>query len=117
MTEAQAKRLGELLARHREKQQLSLRTLADRADVDFAWLGRMEQGRYAQPAPERLVRLAEALDIDPVQIDRVSGNYMADSLPSVRTYFRSKEKATPEEIAEIEAAIRRIHKKHERRDQ
>ncbi len=116
MTEAQSKKLGELLIRTREAKGLSLRALAEQVDVDFTWLARIEQGRFTSPAPDRLVRIAEVLGIDPARIDRLTHNYLADSLPSVHTYFRSKEKASPEEIREIEAAIQRIHKKYERRD-
>jgi len=115
MTEAQAKKLGELLMHTREKQGLSLRTLAERVGVDYSWITRIEQGAFTNPAADRLARVAEALRIDPARIDRASHNYLADSLPSVHTYFRSKEKASPEEIAEIEAAIRKIRATHERR--
>lgn len=115
MTETQAKRLGELLVRERERQGLSLRVFAERADIPYTWLARIEQGKFTHPAADRLARVAETLGIDPARIDRLSHNHLADSLPSVHTYFRSKEKASPEEIAEIEAAIRRIHKKYERR--
>lgn len=116
MTEAQAKRLGALLVRSRERQGLSIRGLAERSDVPFPWLSRIEQGSFTHPAADRLARVIEALDIDPARIDRASHNYLAGSLPSVRTYFRSKEKASPEQIAEIEAAIRKIRKKYERRE-
>jgi transcriptional regulator with XRE-family HTH domain len=116
MSESQAKQVGALLARAREQQGLSLRDLAERSDTSYHWLSRIEQGKFTHPAPDRLARLAEVLAIDPVRIDRISHNYLADSLPSVHTYFRSKEKASPDEIAEIEAAIRRIHRKYERRE-
>lgn len=115
MTEAQAKQLGTLLLRSRERQGLSLRGLAERAGVDFSWLVRIEQGKFTTPAPDRLARVSEALGLDPARVDKASHNYLADSLPSVQTYFRSKEKASPEEIAEIEAAISKIHAKYERR--
>jgi transcriptional regulator with XRE-family HTH domain len=115
-TETQAKKLGKLLVRTRERAGLSLRGLAEQADIPYTWLARIEQGTFTHPAPDRLARVAEALGIDPARIDRLSHNHLADSLPSLHTYFRSKEKASPEEIAEIEAAIKKIHSKYERRE-
>ena len=115
MTEEQARKVGALIATGRAKKQLTLRDLAQRTGVPPTTITRIEQGEYSQPAPDNLARLIEALEIDPARIDRVSRNYLADSLPSVGTYFRSKEKASPEEIAEIEAAVKAIREKHARR--
>jgi hypothetical protein len=51
-----------------------------------------------------------------VAIDRASKNHLAESLPRVRTYFRSTAQATPEERDEIEAAIAEIQAKHSASD-
>lgn len=64
---------------------------------------------YGAPNPVHLARVAEALEIDPARIDEVSADHLAASLPSVRTYFRSKTKATPEQLDAIEAVLREIH--------
>lgn len=116
MTEEQARKVGSLIADGRAKKELSLRELAQLTGIPPTTITRIEQGNYRQPAPDNLARLVDALEIDPARIDRASGNYLANSLPSVGTYFRSKEKASPEEVTEIEAAVRAIRKKHERRD-
>jgi transcriptional regulator with XRE-family HTH domain len=115
MTEEQARKVGALIATGRAKKELSLRDLAQLTGIPPTTITRIEQGDYSQPAPDNLARLIEALEIDPARIDRVSRNYLADSLPSVGTYFRSKEKASPEEVAEIEAAVKAIREKHARR--
>jgi len=112
MTDHQATKLGALIRRARHKKGLSLFALADLTGFDDSWLQRLERGQYASPNPVHLARVAEALDIDPVAIDRASKNHLAQSLPSVRTYFRSTAKATPEQLDEIEAAIAEIHAKH-----
>lgn len=114
MTEAQATRLGQLLLRARTRRGWSLATLHQHTDIPEVWLNRVERGLYLQPAPERLAKVAEALDVDPVAVDRASRNHLAQSLPSVRTYFRSTAQATPEQLDEIEAAIAEIHAKHAR---
>jgi transcriptional regulator with XRE-family HTH domain len=116
MTEAQAHKLGQLIATTRERRGLSTRQLVRLADIPQTWLQRLEHGHFSHPAPDRLARLAEVLEIDPARIDRASHNHLANSLPSVGTYFRSKTKASPEEIAEIEAAVQEIRAKHERRE-
>lgn len=112
MTEAQAQRLGQLILRARTRHGWSLATLQEHTGIPDVWLNRVERGVYLQPAPERLAKVAEALAIDPIAIDRASQNHLAQSLPSVRTYFRSTAQATPEQLDEIETAIADIQAKH-----
>jgi transcriptional regulator with XRE-family HTH domain len=112
MKEVQAQRLGQLILRARARRGWSLETLHEHTGIPSVWLNRVERGVYLQPAPERLAKLAEALGIDPIAIDRASQNHLAQSLPSVRTYFRSSAKATPEQLDEIEAAVADIQAKH-----
>lgn len=116
MKEAQALRLGQLILRARTRRGWSLATLQEHTGIPDVWLNRVERGLYLQPAPERLAKVAEVLGIDPLAIDRSSQNHLALSLPSVRTYFRSTTKATPEQLDEIEAALAEIHAKHADRD-
>ncbi len=115
MTQAQATRLGELIRSAREAKGLSLRTLESKTGVARTWLVYVEAGRSLEPSPDRLARVAEALEIDPADIDGVSGGYLARSLPTVRTYFRSKGKATQAELDELEHVIAEVQAKHRRR--
>jgi len=112
MTDAQAKRLGRLIQQARLAKGWSLVTAMEHTGIDSSWLNRLERGMYADPAPDRLALLAEALGIDPVAIDRASRDHLADSLPAVRTYFRSKEKLSPEALDEVEQALAEIRAKH-----
>ena len=112
MTDKQAHKLGELIRRARNKKGLSLYALADLTGMDFSWLGRLERGLYASPSPVQLARLAEALDIDPARIDVVSHDHLADAMPTMRTYFRSKEKLSPAALDELERAVARIRAKY-----
>lgn len=73
----------------------------------------LEDGRYAEPSAAHLAKLAEALHVDSARIDRISRDHLADALPSVRTYFRSKTKASPEQLDEIEAAVAEIQAKYQ----
>lgn len=112
MTEAQSKRLGKTINAARTKKGWSLAQTMDQSGLDMAWLHRLEAGRYANPDPVRLLRLAEVLDIDPARIDKLTGSSVASGLPGVRTYFRSTTQATPEDIDEIERHVKRILGKH-----
>ncbi len=107
MTQAQAKQLGTLMAKARRRKGLSHRALALQLGVAYGWLSELEMGRFLDPAPGRLARLAEALDIEPNKIDRITKGSMADSLPEVRTYFRAKYGLTPEQSAQIEHYVKR----------
>ena len=115
MTDYQARQLGALVQRARNKKGLSRFALAELTGFDESWLIRLEQGRYASPSPGHLAQLAETLDIDPVAIDRVSHDHLADSLPSTRTYLRSKEKLSPEALDEVEAVLASIRAREDLR--
>lgn len=107
MTAAQAKALGGLIAKARVRKGLSHRALATQLGVAYGWLAELEAGRYLDPAPGRLARLAEALDIEPSRIDRITKGSVADSLPEVRTYFRAKYGLAAEDVKQIERYLQR----------
>lgn len=117
MTEEQAKRLGELLRKARTKRGLSLRAVAELADVKHIWLLNVEDGRHTSPAADRLARISEVLGIDPVKIDRLSDNSVADSLPGVRTYFRSKDRLTAAQLDDLEATLTRLRAKYAKQNE
>jgi transcriptional regulator with XRE-family HTH domain len=56
------KKFGKHLASIRKEKKLSLRKLADIADVDFSQIHRIEKGE-SNPTLTMIVTLAEALDI------------------------------------------------------
>jgi hypothetical protein len=80
--------------------------------LPHSWLSYLEAGRSLEPLPDRVAMLAEMLEIDPADIDRVSGDYLAQSLPNVRTYFRSKGKATQAELDELERVVAEVQAKY-----
>ena len=112
MTDAQARNLGLLIHNARAAKGLSFRGLAAITDVPLASLKRFEDGVYNDPSPAQIARIAEALEIDPARIDRVSRDHLADSMPTMRTYFRSKEKLSPEALDEVERAVADIRAKY-----
>lgn len=112
MTEAQARQLGKLIARTRERKGWSFRQLASESEIPLTWILKLERGDFASPAPERLGRLAEVLDIDVERIDRISRGYLSGSLPEVRTYFRSKYDLSDAAIGRIEDLVAELREEH-----
>jgi len=60
------KDFGEKLKKFRNDKKLSLRALADIADMDFGNINEIETGKI-NPSLTTIVRLAEALEIDPAK--------------------------------------------------
>lgn len=110
MTPSQAKQLGTVVARARARKGLSLRELATELGVATAWIGFLEQGRYVDPAPDRLARIAEVLDIEPGRIDRLTKGAMTAGLPAPRAYFRAKYDLSAEQAEQVERYIERLRR-------
>lgn len=115
MTEVQARELGKLIRRARTGRKLSLRAVDELTGVSYGWLSRLEKGLMVTPAPSKLTAVAQALDIPPERIDRITRGHVSRDLPPIRTYFRTKYQLSPEEITKIEDLfdqIRRGHRDH-----
>lgn len=65
--------LGATVRKYRERAGLSIRQLAATAEVNYAYLSRIENGIYTNPGADLLQRIAEALDIDPAKLLRFIG--------------------------------------------
>jgi transcriptional regulator with XRE-family HTH domain len=112
MNQTQAVRLGRLLVQARLRRGLSLRAVAELADVAYLWLSRVEHGLFHQPAPERIMRVADVLGIDPERVDRVTNGHVSSNLPGLRSYFRAKYDLSLQDIDEIERTVNEIQRKH-----
>jgi transcriptional regulator with XRE-family HTH domain len=116
VTKEQAKRIGRMIATARRNKSWSLRRLSTESGISPPWLLKLERGEYTTPAPERLIRVADALHVDPERIERIVKGQISENLPGVRTYFRAKFDLSAEEIDEIERTVTEIQRNHERRD-
>lgn len=112
MTNEQAHALGQLLRDARKARDLSIARMAERLAIDESWIVRLETGRYTTPNPALVTRIVEHLGIDPASVDLVSGGLLRSSLPSVKTYFRSREALPPEALRDIEGALDEIRAKY-----
>lgn len=72
MTDPQARRLGGLIKNYRDRHQLTLVQLEELSGIPDSWLFHLEKGHYSSPPPDRLAKLAEVLDIDAAEIDRLT---------------------------------------------
>jgi transcriptional regulator with XRE-family HTH domain len=113
MIREQANRIGRMIATARRNKGWSLRQLSNETGISHTWLLKLERGEYLTPAPDLLIRVADALNIDPERIERIVKGQMSDSLPGVRTYFRAKYDLNAEEIDQIERTVQDIQRSHE----
>lgn len=98
MNESQAKQLGRLITSRRMQRGLSVRGLGRESGLSAASIARLEEGRYSRPGADRLIAIAGVLGIDPEEMNKTTGGYLASRLPSTRTYFRAKHGMKHEEI-------------------
>jgi transcriptional regulator with XRE-family HTH domain len=111
MTPTQAKQLGTVIAKARSKKGWSMLQLASRIGAPKSWVGFLEQGRFVDPAPDRLARIAELLDIKASRMDRLTQGAVSAGLPGLRTYFRAKYDLSPEQVKQVERYVRRLRSK------
>jgi transcriptional regulator with XRE-family HTH domain len=104
MNEDQAIELGEFLRSAREERGLSSRALARLTFMNDASILRMEQGAVAAPAPDKLVRVSEALGLDMADVFALAGYAVPSHLPAWRPYLRAKYTDLPSEaVDELES--------------
>ena len=111
MTPNQAKQLGAVIAKARAKNGWSIFELASRIGAPKSWVGFLEQGRFVDPAPERLAQIAELLDIKASRMDRLTRGAVSEGLPELRTYFRAKYDLSPEQIKQVERYVHQLRSK------
>lgn len=117
MTKEQAKRIGRMIATARRIKGWSQRRLSVETGISHTSLHNLERGEYTEPSPDRLVRIADALGLDPERISRVADAQMSENLPGMRTYFRAKYDLSPEDIDVIEGTVEVLRRKHEGREE
>lgn len=99
----QQKKFGEFIREQREAAGMSLRALAEAADVDASHLLRVE--RDEKPATDKLARrLADALNLDG---DEVAARALGP-LPSLKTYLRISGISEAQAKRELDAAFRDV---------
>jgi transcriptional regulator with XRE-family HTH domain len=109
----QAKKLGHRLRERRAELGLSLRQLEKLADVDNGTIARIEQGAFSAPAPDKLARIAEALDLSLADVFGLAEYAVPGDLPSFQPYLRGKYRDMPAAaVDDLNKAFERIVRKH-----
>lgn len=68
-----AERLGRQLQKVRETRDLSLKAVADPAEISPTYLQKLERGEVMNPSPHILHRLARVLDVSYVELMKLAG--------------------------------------------
>jgi transcriptional regulator with XRE-family HTH domain len=110
MKEKEAHELGRLVKEARLARNMSLRDLGTLSGVSYRWIGRLEHGEAGAPTSSKMTRVAEALSLSPERIDRIMDGQIANDLPQMRTYFRTKYRLTPSEITQIEELFDQVRR-------
>ena len=99
MDEQQARELGTLLRTRREELGYSLRKLAELSGIPNNTILHFEQGQIGAPAPDKVARVAAALDLRLADVYATAGWAVPEDLPHMRPYLRTKyNDLTPEDV-------------------
>jgi len=91
---------------------LSLREVAEKANVSDTSVMRIEQGQFAKPKPELLARLADTLDLSLGELYDLAG-YPVPALPSMPVYLRTKYRDMPAPLRkELNDYFEKLKDKH-----
>ena len=113
MKSPKSQRLGQLIRARREQIGMSGRQLAKAIDVPNSTVVRIERGEVAAPTPDKLARLAEALELNLADVYALADYAVPDELPSFQPYLRSKYRDLPDEaVSDLNEAFERVIRKH-----
>jgi transcriptional regulator with XRE-family HTH domain len=94
MSPTQLKALGKLLRSARSDRGLTLGAVASASGVVESTIKRLEDGDFKRPDPEKLQRIAGALDLDVEDLFALAGYTPTKSLPNFGPYLRTKQNET-----------------------
>lgn len=113
MTESKRNVLGQLLKQARDKAGLGTHELGKRAGVQNSTILRIEQGISANPRPDVLRALADALHLDLADVFTAAGYAQPSNYPSFSPYLRSRYADLPRAAqSELEASFGQIVEKY-----
>lgn len=90
MSQAQLKELGQVIHRERAKAKLTQRELAEKAGVVHGTIWHLECGDFKRPDPEKLERIAHALDLEVADLFALVGYIPSDLLPNFGPWLQAK---------------------------
>ena len=93
--------LGKLLKDARLRSRISQAQLAETIGISRPFLSQLESGRYLQPAPGVLQRIAEVLDVSLDDLHALTGYTAPSGLPDYRAYLHAKYSLPEQAIDEL----------------
>lgn len=108
MSPTNARKLGAFIKRHRATRGLSLEAVAQEVGVPRSTIFRMERGEVDSPDPEKLQRLARALDVDFEELFTLAGHVAP--VPALEPYLRRKYELSDEAIEKAERYLDRLRR-------
>src|SRR4051794_21374498 len=113
MNKEQAKRFGQWLRQRRQEAGMTTTELARQVGTTDGTITRFEQGAFNAPAPDKLTRIAHALDLSLADVYAMAGYVVTDDLPSFQPYLRRKYRDLPgPAVKELERSFNKIVKRY-----
>jgi len=97
MDESQAKALGAMLRRRRHALGLTVRQIEAATGVPNTTVSRIETGSFKAPRPDKLAKIAQALDLSAGELFAQAGYLEAGDLPDYGTYLATKHPEIPDD--------------------
>lgn len=82
---------GESLREKRRAAGISQRELADKINVDFSYISKVENGRLPPPSADKIVEMCRVLDIRPEELLALTGKLPSDIHKSLGTSEAAQE--------------------------
>lgn len=103
-------RFGILITTARLERAMTMQDLATATGIHRVSISRIEDGSFRSPRPDKLARIAEALDIPTGDLFAAAGYVTAEDLPTFGYYLRAKygTDLTEDTIERIEKYVLRI---------
>ena len=108
-----AGQLGKYLRSEREARGWSARDLAERSGVPDSTIVRIESGFIATPRPDKLSKLARALELSLAEVYGRAQYSVPEGLPTLGPYLQAKYPQLPAAaVDQIQAYVERVAKRH-----
>lgn len=106
-TKPLAKRLGEVLSRHRKEQGLTATAVARDAGLSRSYLSYVENGKFGEIGIDKLTRLIEVLGVSADAVLQEAGYLPSqpEGLPDPKAYLATVYKLSPDQIDQAKAFL------------
>lgn len=109
MNDEKALRLGDYIRHLRQTCRMTIRQVAERADLDSGSITKLEQGHILNPRPRTLCAIAIALDSPAADLFALAGYTAPGDLPSIEHYLDTKYSHIPKDHTwEISQVVERL---------